>query len=61
MERNGDQVDIFPNVQALTVAAAERFAHLATNAIKEHGIKRWMLDISTSARIDKFQSEAIVR
>src|SRR5215471_2671359 len=37
-ERNGDQVDVFPDVQALTVAAAERFAVLATRAVKHHGI-----------------------
>ena len=37
-ERNGDQVDVFPDVHALTVAAAERFAVLATRAVKHHGI-----------------------
>ena len=26
-----------------------------------HGIKRWMLDGSAAARIDKFQSESIAR
>lgn len=38
MERNGDQVDVYPNVQALTVAAAERFALLATKAVQDHDI-----------------------
>lgn len=38
MERNGDQVDVFPDVHALTVAAAERFAVLASRAVEHHGI-----------------------
>src|SRR5262249_13217782 len=38
MERNGDQVEVFPNVQALTVAAAERFALLAGKPIQDHDI-----------------------
>ena len=38
MERNTDQVDVFPDVHALTVAAAERFALLATRAVEHHGV-----------------------
>jgi len=38
MERNRDQVDVFPDVHALTVAAAERFAILATRAVEHHGV-----------------------
>jgi len=38
MERNGDQVDVFPDVHALTVAGAERFAVLANKAVEHHGV-----------------------
>jgi 6-phosphogluconolactonase len=38
MKLNGDQVDVFADVKALTIAAADRFAHLAVNAVEEHGI-----------------------
>jgi 6-phosphogluconolactonase len=38
MTLNGDQVDVFADVQALTVAAAKRFALLAANAVADHGV-----------------------
>ena len=38
MKLNGDQVDVFADSQALTVAAAQRFALLATSAVRDHGI-----------------------
>jgi len=37
MKLNGDQVDVFADSQALTVAAAQRFALLATGAVRDHG------------------------
>ena len=38
MKLNGDKVDVFADIQTLTVAAARRFARLATNAVKDHGV-----------------------
>jgi 6-phosphogluconolactonase len=38
MKLNGDQVDIFADVNELTVAAAERFALLATKAAEDHDV-----------------------
>jgi 6-phosphogluconolactonase len=38
MQLNGDQVEVFPDVEALTVAAAQRFALLANNAVADHGV-----------------------
>jgi len=38
MEQNGNQVDVFPDVHALTLAAAERFAALATRAVEHHAV-----------------------
>lgn len=37
LERNGDKVDVFPDIHALTAAAAEHFATLATRAVEDHG------------------------
>jgi 6-phosphogluconolactonase len=37
MTLNGDQVDVFADIQALTVAAADRFALLAAKAVEDHG------------------------
>jgi len=37
MKCNGDQVDVFAESQALTVAAAQRFLLLATSAVRDHG------------------------
>ena len=37
MKLNGDQVDVFADSQALTVAAAQRFVLLATSAVRDHG------------------------
>jgi 6-phosphogluconolactonase len=38
MKMNGDEVDVFADVKALTEAAAKRFAQLATEAVGEHGV-----------------------
>jgi 6-phosphogluconolactonase len=38
MRTNEDQIEVFADVAALTLAAARRFAQLAKNAIKDHGI-----------------------
>jgi 6-phosphogluconolactonase len=38
MERNGDEVDVFPDIRALTVAAAERFALLAAKAVQDNDV-----------------------
>ncbi len=38
MKLNGDKVDVFADIQALTMAAARRFAQLAINAVKDHGV-----------------------
>ena len=38
MKENGDQVDVFADIQALTEAAARRFALLATKAVEDHGV-----------------------
>jgi 6-phosphogluconolactonase len=38
MTLNGDEVDIFADIETLTVAAARRFALLATKAIEDHGV-----------------------
>ena len=35
---NGEQVEVFADVQAQTLAAAQRFALLATNAVEQHGV-----------------------
>ena len=37
MKLNGDQVDVFADGRALTMAAARRFALPATNAVRNHG------------------------
>ena len=37
LERNGDKVDVFPDIRGLTLAAAERFTVLATRAVEDHG------------------------
>jgi len=37
MKLNGDKVDMFADSQALTVAAAQRFALLAANSVRDHG------------------------
>jgi 6-phosphogluconolactonase len=37
MKLNGDQVEVFADIHALTVAAARRFARLATKAVQDHG------------------------
>jgi 6-phosphogluconolactonase len=37
MKLNEDQVDVFADMKSLTVAAAERFALLATQAVEHHG------------------------
>ena len=34
----GEQVDVFPDLKALTSAAAQRFALLANDAIEDHGV-----------------------
>jgi 6-phosphogluconolactonase len=38
MKTNQDQVEVFADVKALTLAAARRFAQLAEEAVKDHGI-----------------------
>jgi 6-phosphogluconolactonase len=38
MNTNKDQVEIFANVEALTLAAARRFMLLAENAVNDHGV-----------------------
>jgi 6-phosphogluconolactonase len=38
MKRNGDVVEVFADVQALTRAAAERFILLAVKAVEDHGV-----------------------
>ena len=38
MKLNGDQVEIFADTKALTLAAARRFALLAANAVADHGV-----------------------
>jgi 6-phosphogluconolactonase len=38
MKTNQDQVEVFPNVEALTLAAARRFAQLAEKAVKDHDV-----------------------
>ena len=38
MTRNGEQVEVFADIQSLTLAAAKRFALLATNAVEDHGV-----------------------
>lgn len=37
LEKNEDKVDVFPDIRALTLAAAERFSALATRAVDDHG------------------------
>jgi 6-phosphogluconolactonase len=37
MNRNGEKVEVFPNINALTQAAARRVASLAASAVEEHG------------------------
>jgi 6-phosphogluconolactonase len=38
MKLNGDEVDVFADINALTAAAAGRFALLAAEAIEDHGV-----------------------
>ena len=38
MNKNGEQVDVFPDIRALAIAAAERFMFLATKAVEDHGV-----------------------
>ena len=38
MKLNGDEVDVFADIKALTLAAAGRFTLLATKAVEEHGV-----------------------
>src|SRR6266478_6340777 len=38
MKENGDQVDVFADIQALTEGAARRFELIATKAVEDHGV-----------------------
>src|SRR5262245_11618419 len=38
MKLNGDQLDVFADINKLTMGAAERFVALAIKAIEEHGV-----------------------
>ena len=38
MTPTAQQVDVFPQPEALTLAAAERLALLANNAVEDHGV-----------------------
>ena len=38
MNLNGDQVDVFADTKTLAMAAARRFASLATHAVDNHGV-----------------------
>ncbi len=51
MKLNGDQVDVFADIQALTLAAARRFALLATKAVENHGVFAVALSGGSTPRV----------
>ena len=51
MQPNGDQVDVFTDVQALTVVAAQRIVALATNAVQDHGVFAVALSGGSTPRV----------